>query len=157
MRPSTAVLSAFVVITGVAGGSVAYELASTVGPAGSTATEITAALDEEEATTVPRPRLRLRLRWAPCKAPAVLHGDTCVTRVVRTVVLPDTGAAASTASGGVAATPAYQDDDGDRDERFDDDEDRDERYDDDGDDDGDDDHEDEGYEDEGSEDHDEDD
>lgn len=153
MRPSTAVVSAFVVITGVAGGSVAYELASTVGPAGSTASEITAALDEEEATTVPRPRLR----WAPCKAPAVLHGDTCVTIVVLTGVLPDTGAAASTASGRVAATPAYQDDDGDRDERLDDDGDRDERYDDDGDDDGDDDHEDEGYEDEGSEDHDEDD
>ena len=106
MRPSSAVLAAVTLLVGVSGGVLAYDLASRAGestpPTGPTAAAVS--VDGVSART----ERGTRVRWAPCKAPAVLRGDTCVTKVVRTLTLPAAPSAVGTA--GAAAVPASQDD-----------------------------------------------
>ena len=110
MRPSTAVLSLVTLAAGAGGGWAAYELAGEP-----TETTATTAVADESPTTGAR---GTRVRWAPCEPPAVLRGNTCVTSVVRTVVLPAPAAAPRVpATGSAPATPAYQ---GDGDEGYDD-------------------------------------
>ena len=120
MRPSTAVLSLVTLAAGAGGGWAAYELAAGDGePTGASGTTgTTAVVDEAPATVVPG----TRLRWAPCRPPAELQGNTCVTSVVRTVVLPGPAAAAATspappkAASVAPAAPSYQGDDDESDD-----------------------------------------
>lgn len=96
---SVAIVSSGLLI-GVVGAGVAYEL-SAVDPGTATSSPAFPAAD---ATGKPR------VRWAPCKPPAVREGRACVTEVARTVTVPaavgtarPVGATAPPASAGAAA------------------------------------------------------
>jgi hypothetical protein len=133
-------IAAASLLTGLAGAGVAYEL-TTVDSAQSA---VSTPAPESPAAS-PGAKAERRVRWKPCRPPAVREGRACVTEEVRLVEI-----GGGTASGQVAV--ARRDDDGsdrddfgdrdDRDNDFDDDdhgEDHDDDFDDHGDDDSDDD------------------
>jgi len=100
MRIPTALLSAAALVVGIGGGSVAYQLATTAGPATS-GTSVAQTVDQAPVSA--QVERGTRFGFAPCEPPAVQRGKACVTDVVRTVSVP--GSAAADPSGPFSVTP----------------------------------------------------
>ncbi|WP_296602470.1 hypothetical protein [Nocardioides sp.] len=110
MKTIPALVLAAVVSIGLLGGVAAYQLAS--GPAGPSPSPSAAAVAPVEAAAPRTHSPRPKVRWAPCKPPAVRHGKACVTEQVRTVVVPAPAPAAPRSTGtrpAAAAQPVRAD------------------------------------------------
>jgi hypothetical protein len=83
MNPKSALIALVTVTAGSLGGMAAYQVAAPATPA-----EAAAEIPGTAATTGPAAKDRPRPRWAPCKPPAEPQGKRCVTRLVKTVVVP---------------------------------------------------------------------
>lgn len=112
MKTTTSILAAAAVVLGLGGAATAYQLASAPGTAVRPVSQSTADSDEVE-VEVPKIEQGIEFQWAPCKPPAVLRGQQCVTNEVHTVVLstPSTG----------GSNPGHDSDDGDDETHGDDD------------------------------------
>jgi len=89
MKTIPALVLAAVVAVGLLGGVAAYQLASgPAGPSPSTSAGSVAPVAPVAPVAERTHRAEPRVRWAPCKPPAVLQGKACVTEEVRTVVVP---------------------------------------------------------------------
>ena len=84
MKTIPALVLAAVLAVGLLGGLVAYQVAS--GPTGPDPSAAAATTTTPAAVRTHRPRPKVR--WAPCKPPALRQGKACVTEEVRTVVVP---------------------------------------------------------------------
>ncbi|WP_395659444.1 hypothetical protein [Nocardioides sp.] len=91
-----------VVTVGLAAGTFAYQTAADAGgssqAAGASAAAVPAAPAAHPARAEHRGHQRPKVRWAPCKPPAVLQGKVCVTEEVHTVVVPAPPVAAAPAA-----------------------------------------------------------
>lgn len=92
MKTLPALVIAAVVAVGLLAGVTTYQVASgSAGPGSPAASPTEPAVTAPAARTQQKPRTRVR--WAPCKPPAVRQGKVCVTEEVRTVVVPAPAAA----------------------------------------------------------------
>lgn len=94
MRTIPALVLAAVLGVGLLAGVTTYQLAS--GPDSGGAPAASPAVGATPAARIDQPRDRVR--WAPCKPPAVRRGKACVTEEVRTVVVPAPAPAAAPAA-----------------------------------------------------------
>lgn len=85
MKTLTAGVVSALLAAGTAGSVAAYR-----SQAGVDVVTRPAAQETPEAPVTAHGQPRQRMRWAPCPAGSVLERGTCVTDVVRTVVLPST-------------------------------------------------------------------
>ena len=88
-------------LAGVLGGTAAYQVAKPASSSAEAAPRESLAVQQGDRGPGKGPR------FAPCKRPATLQGDRCVTDVTRTVVVPGTSVPAqTTGSAGGAPAPA---------------------------------------------------
>lgn len=106
MKTIPALVLAAVVSVGLLGGVVAYQLAS--GPAGPSPSASAAPVAPVEAAAPRTRQPKPKVRWAPCKPPAVRQGKACVTEQVRTVVVPAPAAPVAPRASGTRSAPAAQ-------------------------------------------------
>jgi len=86
MKTIPALVLAAVVAVGLLGGVTAYQLAA--GPAGPSPSTSAGSAAPVAPVAERTRQARPKVRWAPCKPPAVRQGRACVTEEVRTVVVP---------------------------------------------------------------------
>lgn len=128
MKTTTSILAAAAVVLGLGGAATAYQLASAPGTAVRPVSQSTADSDEVE-VEVPEIEQGIEFQWAPCKPPAVLRGQQCVTNEVHTVVLstPSSGGSNpgdNSGGGGNGDDDTHGDDDSqDDDDSYEDDDD----------------------------------
>ena len=94
-RTSGALVLATSIVLGTAGAVLAYRTVAGPTPAPASAPPAVTLPSAAAEPVQQKPVIRL----APCKAPAVLERGTCVTRVVREVVVPAPAAPAAAAAG----------------------------------------------------------
>src|SRR6478735_9709226 len=84
MKTLSATIALAAVATGIAGAAIAYVSAAP----GSTAESTTPSILSTPQAQTETPRVRLKVRFRPCRDGAHLEHGTCVRHVVRTVVQP---------------------------------------------------------------------
>ena len=94
--PKSLIFFAVVLVAGVLGGTAAYQAVQASSPAPGPRESLVVDSSDDVADQGATKKLRDdgRSGFAPCREPARLEGDTCVTDVVRTVTLPGASAAA---------------------------------------------------------------
>lgn len=95
-------LVAVAAVLGIGGSAAAYQMAaSPASPVKTTAAHQRVAQAQSQAPKVEIPKILpvTRFEWAPCKPPAELKGDECVSQIVQTVVLPSSSSGSSSGGG----------------------------------------------------------